>query len=295
MRVLKWIGMVVGALLLVALVAAGVIYFLGGRALASTTDPTTSVRTLTVPTDAAAIARGEHLVQHVNLCVDCHGDLLQGTAFIDDPALGVIPAPNLTSGTGGIGGQMTDARWINALTEGIGHDGRHLLIMPVVHYHAMNDADLGAVIAYLKQLPPQENDAGTRNVGPLGHALVALGALPFQSDVAATLPPPETVPPAADAAYGNYMMVIAGCQGCHGENLAGGTDPNAPKGPNITTALLGTWSEDQFVNFMHTGTLPSGGNVSDEMPWKKYAAMDETELKALYAYLQTTEALPNNP
>ncbi len=294
MRVLKWVFIVLGVVLLVALLAGGSVYFMGDRALAGTT-ATPPARTLTVPTDAAAVARGEHLVQHVNLCVDCHGDQLEGTVFIDDPNLGVIPAPNLTSGQGGIGGSaMTDAMWIHAIAEGVGHDGRKLVIMPVMHYHAMNDADLGAVIAYLKQLPPQDNELGPRQPGTLGKVLVAIGAIPLQSDVAADLPAPETIEPAANAEYGKYMMTIAGCQGCHGDNLTGGTDPNAPIGPDITTTLLGAWGEEQFVNFMRTGTLPSGGTVSDEMPWKKYSGMDDTELKALYAYLQTTPALPDN-
>lgn len=295
MRVLKWIGIVLGVVVLIALVTGGVLYFMGGRALASTTTAAPT-RTITVPTDAAAIARGEHLVHHVNLCTDCHGDNLQGTVFVNDPQLGVIPAPNLTSGQGGINGpEMTDAKWVNAITGGIGHDGRKLVIMPVTHYHIMNDADLGAVIAYVKQVPPQDNEMAPRKGGPLGRVLLAVGALRFESDIAATLPAPVDIAPAANAEYGAYMLEIAGCRGCHGDNLAGATDPNAPQAPNITTALLGTWSEDQFVNLIRTGTLPTGGSVSDEMPWKKYAGMEDVELKAIYAYLQTTQPLPNNP
>ena len=295
MRVLRWIGIVLGALLLVALIAAGTVYIMGGRALASTTTAAPT-RTLTVPTDAAAVARGKHLVNHVNLCVDCHGDNLEGTVFIDDPQLGVITAPNLTAGKGGVGGpEMTDAKWINAITGGVGHDGRKLLIMPVKHYHGMTDADLGAVIAYLKQAPPQDNELAPRKGGPLGRVLVALGMIPLESDVAATLPAPVDIAPAVNADYGAYLVEIGGCKGCHSDNLAGGTDPNGPHGPNITSTLVGAWSEDQFVNFIRTGTLPSGGNVSDEMPWKKYAGMDDMEIRAIFAYLQTTEALPNNP
>lgn len=295
MRVLKWIGIVLGVLVLVALIAGGTIYFMGGRALARTYDDV-PVRQVTVPTDAAAIARGDHLVHHVSLCVDCHGDNLQGTLFIDDPMMMLLPAPNLTSGKGGIGGaKYTDAMWVRAITQGIGGDGRGLYIMPSYLFHALNDEDLGALIAYLKQIPPQDNELGPRKAGPIGHVVTGMGGLPLAEEMAAKLPAAVTVAPAANVEYGAYMVEIAGCHGCHGANLAGGDDPNAPKGPNITTTQLGTWSEDQFVNFIHTGTLPTGGNVSDEMPWKKFKGMDDVEIKALYAYLQTTAPLPNNP
>lgn len=32
---------------------------------------------------------------------------LAGTSFLDDPMLGVVPAPNLTSGAGGTGSEFT--------------------------------------------------------------------------------------------------------------------------------------------------------------------------------------------
>lgn len=294
MRVLKWIGIVVGVVLLVALLVGGTLYFMGGRVLARTYADV-PVREVPIPSDAAAIARGEHLVHHVNLCVDCHGDNLQGTLFIDDPAFMHLPAPNLTSGQGGIGGAAyTDSMWVRALTQGVGGDDRGLLIMPATHYHALNDADLGAVVAYLKQLPPQNNELGKRTAGPIGHIVLGLGGIEPEPNLVKDLPAATTIAPAANAEYGAYMVTIAGCAGCHGDNLAGGTDTNAPLGPNITTTLLGTWTEEQFVNFMRTGTLPTGGNVADVMPWQKYSGMDDTELKAIFAHLQTTPALPDN-
>jgi mono/diheme cytochrome c family protein len=75
-RVLKWVDIVLGGLLGVIVVAAVVGYFLGGSKLNDTFE--VPAVTLAVPTDAASIERGRHLVETIGMCQECHGDNLAG-------------------------------------------------------------------------------------------------------------------------------------------------------------------------------------------------------------------------
>ena len=67
-KILKWIGIVLGVLVLVVVVAAGVI-FIRGQMIYKQTFQTPEVA-VTVPTDAASLERGKHLM---TVLVDCVG------------------------------------------------------------------------------------------------------------------------------------------------------------------------------------------------------------------------------
>ena len=64
--------------------------------------------------------------------------------------IGTLRAPNLTPG--GVGGTYTDTDWIRALRHGVAPDGTPLVFMPSWEYYYLSKEDLGALIAYLKQL-----------------------------------------------------------------------------------------------------------------------------------------------
>ena len=98
-----------------------------------------------MPTDAASIERGRHLVRTYSLCQECHGDKLEGEVMEDDPVFGRVVASNLTSGKGGIGGRYTDVDFVRAIRHGVGDDGKGLVIMPSNYFTKMGDNDLGAL------------------------------------------------------------------------------------------------------------------------------------------------------
>lgn len=101
-RVLKWIGIVLGVLLLIVLAAGVVLYIVGRNNLNKTYNDVTA-EAITLPTDEAALERGKHLAEAVSLCAECHGDDYGGHKFLDAPVLGSGEAPNLTAGIGGFG------------------------------------------------------------------------------------------------------------------------------------------------------------------------------------------------
>jgi mono/diheme cytochrome c family protein len=98
--------------------------------------------------------------------------------------------------------------------------------------------------------------------------------------------------PSASSEYGRYIG--QGCTGCHGAKLAGGhvpgTPPSFPDAQNITPDPahgLGKWTRENFHAALRTGKRPDGSNIDPFMPWRAFAKFTDTELDALWAYLQT--------
>ena len=56
-----------------------------------------------------------------------------------------------------MGATYTEAQWELALRHGVGQDGRALAIMPSGNLNHLSDEDLGAIVAYIKQVPPVDN------------------------------------------------------------------------------------------------------------------------------------------
>ena len=286
-KILKWIGIVLGGLivLIVALVLG--LYFVGNGRMTKKYD--IQPEAVTIPTDSAAIERGQHLAEIVG-CTDCHGENLGGAEFFNDPAIAVAYAPNLTSGEGGAGAEFTDADWILAIRHGIDpHQGRALLIMPAENYRHLSAEDLGAVIAYVKSVPPVDNETPEPVYGFMGRVLIAAGALskPFPAEyIDHSSPLPAAPAQGATAGYGDYLVRIAGCRSCHGQELAGGPhpEPGGPPGPNLTPGgSLSGWSEQTFLAAFRT-------RQSEWMPLESLSQMTDDELKAIWLYLQSLPA-----
>lgn len=298
-KIIKWIGIVLGSLVGLLLLAFAVLYITGSvqwsRMHGQYDVP---VENITIPTDQASIARGEH-VAIIHMCGDCHNDDFSG---ISDSAPGLITVsiPNLTAGAGGVGATNTDEDWVRAIRHGVGYDGRGLVLMPSGTWYHLSDQDLGALIAYLKSLPPVDNEMPETELWTLGRVMLALGLLPpeivphvISIDHDAPRPiPPE---PSVTVEYGLYLART--CMICHGPELNGRTISMG--GPEQYVALnltpggeLQGWSEDDFIKTMRTGITPAGHQINDVMPWEYFGQMTDDELKAVWMYLQSLPALP---
>ena len=290
-RILTCIGIVIAGLIGLVIVAGVVLYAVGASRLGQ---HYTVGETFTVPTSAEAVVRGQYLVTSTVGCFGCHGPGgANGVVFFSGPPLGTLAAPNLTAGKGGIGGLMTDADWNRAIRHGIGHDGRLLVIMPSADFSHLSDADLGAIVAYLKTLPPIDYQAPPRNlffVADIGLAAGLFGKLPAEA-IDHTAAHAASVPAAETAEYGQYLATLATCSGCHGPNLdgkGGGGGPSSVVPPNLTpSGEVGTWTKAQFINTIRTGVTPSGHQLTDDMPWKTFKNMTDQDLGALYLYVHS--------
>lgn len=291
-RIVKWVGIGLGGLIGVVVVALVIGYFIGTAKVNRTYD----VLAADVPVLAneLAVARGQHLVEAVFFCAECHKQDLSGDVLGEDPLFGTFTPRNLTSGRGGVGGSFSDSDYVRAIRHGLGQDGKALVLMPSKTFSNISDSDLGAIISYLKSLPPVDNELPATELGPLGRVLAAFDSSLFDAnliDHQASRPEPQ---PGPTEAYGAYLATA--CSYCHGESFSGGPlpgfEPGAPPARNLTRGgSLGVWTEGQFMTALRTGTTPSGEILDLEfMPWVTFTRMTDDELTAIWLYLQSLPA-----
>ena len=283
-KIFKWIGIAIGSLLILVLLFLTTAYFM--TEIRANKIWEIKVQKLTIPADSASLALGAH-VAAIRGCMDCH--VKGGVPFFDDKnPIAFLHSANLTNGLGGI--NYSDEDWLRALRHGVGKNGKSLWFMPVQHTSAaLSNKELGALICYLKQLPPIDNVHPKKVMKPLGRVLTFLGIFPmFPAEQVNHLTVyPDEVKPEATADYGAYLVM--GCKGCHGNNYKGNaaTAPGEPPIPDLTTTgHLGKWNSAQFITALHTGKTPDGHTLSGFMPWSTVGkAHTDEELTALYLYL----------
>lgn len=287
-RFAKVAGYVGGAVVLLLAVGYTTAFTVSDRKLAEQYD--VALTSVALPADEGAIAWGSHLVHAITGCQDCHGPALAGTVMSDD-AVAVFAAPNLTSGRGGIGAELTDGDWVRAIRHGVRRDGRSLLIMPSYAYASLSDRDLGAMVAYLKQLPPVDNELPEFKLRPLGRALVAAGMFDeeFVAKKVTHRSRYDEVEPGISLEYGQYLATVGGCTSCHRPDLTGGPSgpPDAPPASDISPAGLAGWDADDFFRAMREGRRPDGSEITEFMPWRALGAMSDDELNAIWLFVQS--------
>jgi mono/diheme cytochrome c family protein len=287
----KIAGYGVGAIAALLLVGYGTAHIVSDRRLTEKFDMV--LTTVVVPEDEAAVEWGRHLVNAVTGCQDCHGPDLSGTVMSDDAAA-VLVAPNLTPGKGGVGAELTDADWVRAIRHGVRSDGSSLLVMPSYAYARLSDRDLGAMVAFLKTLPPVDHELPAFRLRPLGRALVAAGAFndEFVARKIAAEARYEEVEPGLSLEYGEYLATISGCVSCHRADLKGGPagPPDAPPASDISPAALASWDQTDFFRAMREGRRPDGSEISEFMPWPVMKQMKDEELSAIWLYLQSVSS-----
>jgi mono/diheme cytochrome c family protein len=289
-RFLKFLLYTVGALVVLVLLGVGGIFLTTNRALAAT-KPLPS-HGFVAPSDSSSIARGEHLVRALVKCVDCHGEDLGGTMMLDDPAIGTLWATNITRGTGGLPAEYDDAALERAIRHGLRPDGQRLVVMPSEEYQRISDDDLGAIIAYVKSVPPVDRQIPVPKLGPLARVLFVAGQFPLFGYDKVTHGE-EVVPSVAvdtTVAYGKYIGDI-GCAGCHGAGYGGGKIPGGPPDwpptANLTPTGIGHYTYDDFVTALRTGRRPDGTAIDPMMPIQTTKLMTDVELRATWNYLRS--------
>jgi len=252
--------------------------------------------------------RGAYLVRGPMGCGNCHTPMgPQG--FIADQELGgrlvqELPeftayAPNITP-AGQVAG-WSDAELTRAIREGIRPDGS--LIgppMPIEMYRGLSDNDVAAVVAFLRTLPPVENEVprSTYNIPlppnygpPVGHV--------------------ADVPRGDTAEYGAYLAgPVAHCMECHtpmGPHGSlfetdlgrGGFVFDGPWGRSVSANItngpdgLAEFSDDQIKAMITEGKHADGTPMRPPMPYSFFAKMMPEDLDAIVLYLRTLPYLPD--
>jgi mono/diheme cytochrome c family protein len=289
-RILKWLGIILGGLVALIVLALLTVYAVSGSRINRT--HTVAVEPMiSIANDAETIAWGQHIALSRG-CTDCHGEDLAGKLILDEPPVATVYGPNLTRGRGGLGADYDDEDYLRAIRHGVGADGRALWIMPSHEYYYLSDEDTAAVIAYLKTLPPVDKENPANRAGPLAHILFLAGELPLLPAelIAHDAPRPTAPARGVTAEYGAYLAV--GCAGCHGADFSGGPVPGAPPGTvsaNLTPGgPLSNWTEADFAALLRTGVTPDGREMDREwMPINSLRHLTDDEIAAVWLFLQT--------
>jgi hypothetical protein len=274
------------------------------------------------PSTPEAIARGKYLVDNVTGCLGCHsqidesvsgeppvpGRLGSGRDFgLMQGFPGHIRAPNLTPDAQTGLGAWSDGEVARAIREGVSRDGRPLFpMMPYGSYaQSLSDADVLAIVAYLRTLPAIKNDPGRTQIDfPVS---MFVRAVPAPLEKSALGEPPATDP----VARGEWLLTACSCHDCHdsvdghhaaipGKALAGGGPMPIPnKGvvytANITSDTatgIGAYTDDDLLRVLGEGKGKSGETLY-AMPWRYYGGMTDSDKRALIAALRKVPAVVN--
>ncbi len=295
----KWVkrgGIAVLGLVALGATALGVGKQLGERKMNRIVE--LQVSALALPSDAASIERGRYLYLSRG-CTECHGVDGAGKDVVNDGKGMWVHAPNITPGPGSVVATYSVTDWVRTLRHGVKPDGRPAIVMPSEDYARLTDTDLGALVAYLRQMPAASGTGAVLQLPPLVKTLYAAGVVHDAAEVIDhRLPPSTPVPEAATPEHGAY--VINSCIGCHGAKLSGGTIPGAPPewpaAANLTpgdgSAMKHYATPEAFATMLKTGKRPDGSEVSKVMPFLALKEMNDTDVRAMYLHLKTLPPLP---
>jgi len=294
MRLLKWLGIGILSLLVMAGLVLGAQLFRFSRARAQVY--TVAPLDMTASSDSQVLARGRHIAESFGGCTGCHGPGLGGRQVEDLGPIGVMRAPNLTrgrGGVGGVGGAYTDGQLARAIRHGIGSDDQTLLFMPTPEHHWWPDSDVQAVVSFVRSVPNVDNEVPPTEVRPLGRLLDQFGVLKTLSARMVDHDAPRAEAPAPEPTPRYGALLARSCTGCHGDSLGGGPIPGAPSSlpvpANLTAHATGlaTWTKEQFVHALQTGVRPDGRQLNSFMPIATTATLHDVEYTALWEYLRS--------
>lgn len=275
---------------------------------------------ITIEKTPARIERGKYLATCVSVCIDCHsqrdwtkyaGPIVAGTegqgGGLFDQKFGfpgTFYSKNITPA--GIG-SWTDGELFRSITTGVTKSGKPIFpVMPYHYYGQLDKEDIYSIIAYIRTLPTIKNDVPTSKAN-----------FPF-SIIENTIPQKaifQTRPATSDTvAYGKYLVTASACVECHtkvekgkiiaGMEYSGGREfifsNGTVRSSNLTPHEDGlkTWTAEQFVrrfkeyqDTSYRSPVIGEKDFNTIMPWMMLSKMKESDLRSIYAYLQTIQPL----
>ncbi len=273
---LRWLGYLLAAVLLLALLAAAWIWIASARILGAT--PEAHPERLVRP--SAALQSDAPRQLKVLGCISCHGEGLRGRLMFSEPNVAEVHAPNLTL----IAAKANDQQLARGIRQGIGADGRPLLVMPSAQYARLGDAEVAALVAAIRELPRGGVQTPAISLGPIGRLGVATGKFPVQ--------------PAQVEHYRNNMpadlgphlaagrkMAMVNCAECHGPAFTGGEPKPGTKAPDL--AIVGAYDLPAFRALMRDGVAPGGKKLGlmRDVARNDFRHFTDEEIAAIHAYM----------
>jgi mono/diheme cytochrome c family protein len=243
------------------------------------------------------VERGQYLVDTIGVCSDCHTPRAEDGAPILEAFLSgaecfarlengsCLNTRNLTNHETGLANRSDD-EIKQMLTRGLRPSATgDVALFPVMPYYVfanLSDADLDAIVAYLRTVPAIEHDVPRSGV----EFEIPAPANPLPQSA---IPMPGSDYPERQAAIrGRYLAAEAGvCLECHTRHVMGSPDvleldavfqggerfeiglPVTPVSKNLTSDAqtgLGEWSVEDIVRVLKEGTDKAGDGICPPMP-----------------------------
>ena len=275
--VLRRLGYGLAFLLLLALLAALWVWIASWWATTHTAAPRPERLTEATP---AQLADGERQAQILG-CVSCHGEGLAGSKMFDEPGVATIWASNLTD----VAARASDDQLAQAIRQGVGHDGRPLWVMPSALFARQSDAEVAALIAYVRSLPRRGEPTPETSLGLLGRVGIALGRFRSAPEHLEEFRARQPFDVGPGQAAGRRIAATV-CADCHGPDLTGGS-----AGPDVTApdlAVAAAYDLEQFRTLMRKGVPPGGRDLGlmGKVAAKDFSHFTDEEIGALHSYLK---------
>jgi len=253
-------GKILGAIVVIAIIAVGVGWLIGNNTSSSSSTPNLSA------TVNPTIAQGGH--DFVTFaCAACHG--MQGKGG-PDPTV-----PVLTS----VGSALTTAQITNIIRNGLGFE-------PVAAGQGTLNPVTGSAVPYM---PTWKNIISASQISDLVTYIQAgLPAVP--GAVEAPIPTGQ-----GDIVSGSVLFTKYGCENCHGGNgLGGATNPKNPGG--AIPFLGGPAFDAQFpkasdvISVIESGSILGKAPITSMPHWG--GIIPNAQLQQLVAYIRTLPGAP---
>ena len=225
--------------------------------------------------ETAKLAHGKRLAIVLD-CTGCHGANLQGANVTkDDPKYGDMNAPNITL----LLAKYSDADFDQLIRHGVPKDGREFWFMPVESLQFLNDADLAAVIGYLRtfapageQLPPIRKGKGFYEDLERGFGNARAQVARYRDK------PPADLGPRHER---GRRLARINCTACHNGELQGyqGFTPNLD--------IAGAYSKAELTRLLTTGEGKTKKNLGmmSEMGANQFSKLTSAEREVIVDYV----------
>jgi mono/diheme cytochrome c family protein len=225
---------------------------------------------------------------------DLKNKFLAGGRPFDLGPAGILLTRNLTTDHETGLGSWSDEQVKLAIKTGINNEGRLLFpVMPYPVYKTMADADLDALVAYLRSIKAVNNLIPKSTISTDGFPIPS-----YETGIIA----PDPLDKAARGAY--LVNSLMACTDCHTpvdpatgapqmeKYLAGRQPYEGPwgivYGGNITPdneTGIGTWTEEEIARAITTGVSKDGRRLI-LMPWFNYVTLKPEDAEAIAYYLK---------
>ena len=275
-KFLRWTALSIGGVIILALVVAALIWAVSTQKLNARLHP--KAEALGQPS-AEQLADADRQLKVLG-CIGCHGEGARGDRFLDIPGVATLYAPNLTL----IAARASNQQLAQAIRQGIGYDGRPLLVMPSEGYQFLSDAEVAALIAAIRALPKGGHDQPPVQIGPKGHVGVAIGEFTTAPELVAKYRSERIADYGPAFAHGRHIIEV-NCTECHGPRLSGKELEPGVIAPDLDVA--GAYDLEQFRTMLRTCVAPGGKDIGlmGRIARRDFKYLKDDEIEAIHAYL----------